>query len=159
MKTNEELLKFYGIELNKKYIITDVITDVFNEDYRYYIGKKFKVVIKDDKKLAVHIPDDTVCKDYYVGLLNYVSYEPCPNGILDKTEKDYLRNIIKPFMSEHKIEIEKCGLPSGDEYIRIKFYRLLNSNEHFMDLPYFSKRKMYKGMKKNKYYTPEELGL
>lgn len=71
--------------------------------------------------------------------------------ILDKTEKRYLANIIRPFRDRVKW-IRKSKL-SDNEYISIAV-----KNERIL-LPYFSKGTMYKEMEKDKEYTLKELGL
>lgn len=71
--------------------------------------------------------------------------------ILDKTEKRYLANIIRPFRDRVKW-IRKSKF-SDNEYISIEV-----KNERIL-LPYFSKGTMYKEMEKDKEYTLKELGL
>lgn len=70
--------------------------------------------------------------------------------ILDKKEKEYLSNIVKPFKDKVKY-ISKLG--AGDEYISI----LLDTE--MINFPYFKRNTMYKGMKNRKEYTLEELGI
>ena len=70
--------------------------------------------------------------------------------ILDKTEKRYLSNVIKPFRDKVKA-IEKVS------YSR-EFIKIYIKDEPTI-LPYFEKGTMYKGMKENKEYTLKELGL
>ena len=79
--------------------------------------------------------------------------------ILDNTEKNYLRSVIRPFRDRVKT-IEKDIIDDMDdmdngEYISINFEDFLDS----FSLPTFKKGTMYKGMKLNKKYTLEELGL
>lgn len=73
--------------------------------------------------------------------------------ILDKTEKRYLKEVIKPF--KNKIEYIKKGFFSSinQEYIIISLY------ESNTVLPPFDKGSMYKGMEIDEKYTLEELGL
>jgi hypothetical protein len=74
--------------------------------------------------------------------------------ILDKAEKKYLSNIVRPFRD--KVEyIEKYKSPTcQNEYIGI--WIKLDSN---IILPSFEENSMYKGMKLYKRYTLEELGI
>ena len=72
--------------------------------------------------------------------------------ILDEQEKKYLRAVIKPF--RNKIKNITLKRASGDDYIHI-----LLENSDDCTLPYFKMETMYKGMKVNKPYTLEELGL
>ena len=71
--------------------------------------------------------------------------------ILDKEEKKYLENVIRPFRYR-VIYISKIST-STSEYIRIGI-----NNDECM-LPYFKAGTMYKGMKPDKEYTLKELGL
>lgn len=78
--------------------------------------------------------------------------------ILDEAEKKYLSGVIKPFRDDVKgiIKIESIyRLPDdGAEYIKI----CMRSDEE-INLPYFRKGTMYKGMELGRKYTLEELGL
>ena len=73
--------------------------------------------------------------------------------ILDNTEKNYLRSVIRPFRNEVKT-IEK-NIMDDKEYICINLKNWLDT----FTLPRFKKGTMYKGMKLNKEYTLKELGL
>lgn len=72
--------------------------------------------------------------------------------LLDKVEKKYLSEVIRPFRKE-VIAIKKLEVPSGREYILII---LKDDGMHF---PCFKKDTMYKGLELEKRYTLEELGL
>lgn len=72
--------------------------------------------------------------------------------ILDKKEKEYLGNVIKPFRNR-VIYIEK-GKWQDREYINIYI-----KNEDTMIIPSFYKGTRYKGMESNKKYTLQELRL
>jgi len=73
--------------------------------------------------------------------------------ILDKVEKEYLKNVIKPFKNKVKV-ITKFG--NGNfEFITI---RMRNTADTF-SLPNFKIGTMYKGMKLGKEYTLCELEL
>ena len=71
--------------------------------------------------------------------------------ILDETEKEYLKEVIRPFKDKIKFIFKKEY--KGCYYIKI----LLNNDE--MSLPNFEKETMYKGMEVDKKYTLKELGL
>ena len=73
--------------------------------------------------------------------------------ILDNTEKNYLRSVIRPFRNEVKT-IEK-NIMDDKEYICINLKNWLDT----FTLPRFKKGTMYKGMRVNKKYTLEELEL
>lgn len=72
--------------------------------------------------------------------------------ILDDAEKEYLKNVIKPFKSRIKY-ISKETAYMDDYYIHID----LGNDD--IALPFFKKETMYKGMKADKEYTLKELGL
>ena len=74
--------------------------------------------------------------------------------ILDETEKEYLKAVIKPF--KNKIgTVCKVQTSSGDkEYLIIRL-----KNKDYMTFPTFEKGTMYKGMKTNVSYTLKELEL
>ena len=90
----------------------------------------------------------------------YKDWEVYKDPILDDVEKEYLSNIIKPFRDK-VASIQKMtyyGYYEADfEYIAI----FLKSNRIDNDiyLPAFKEGSMYRGMKKHKQYTLEELGL
>lgn len=72
--------------------------------------------------------------------------------ILDDVERDYLSAVIKPFRKRIKyIEIRKIG---SKTFVHIEL-----SGGDCMSFPNFKENTMYKGMKKNKHYSLDELGL
>ena len=75
--------------------------------------------------------------------------------ILDEKEKEYLSAVIRPFRDKIK-SICKSSFHMDDiwEWIQISLI-----SDEFMYFPYFKKGTMYKGMKVNKKYSIEELGL
>ena len=78
--------------------------------------------------------------------------------ILDDAERRYLSAVIRPFRDrvlfiEKMSEDHLCGDP--DWFLFIRF----NDGSDDMDFPVFHESKMYKGMKSDKAYTLEELGL
>ena len=76
--------------------------------------------------------------------------------ILDSTEKKYLAAVIAPFRDKVK-NIAKIDKDNGKQYICICHYGGLYTEN--ITLPYFKSGTMYVGMKSNKEYTLEELGL
>ena len=91
-------------------------------------------------------------------LIGYCEIIKLPKPILDKKEKEYLSNIIKPFR-KHIITIRKIQNYKY-EFIEIVIYRTdEGASCEVISLPYFNKGKMYKGMEINKEYALEELGL
>ena len=73
--------------------------------------------------------------------------------ILDEAEKRYLKAVIRPFRAKMKYIMKEDINYATKEYIRIDLGR------EMINLPKFDSGSMYKGMKLNKGYTLEELGL
>ena len=73
--------------------------------------------------------------------------------ILDEAEKRYLKAVIRPFRARMKYIMKEDINYATKEYIRIDLGR------EMINLPKFDSGSMYKGMKLNKGYTLEELGL
>lgn len=73
--------------------------------------------------------------------------------ILDKSEKRYLENVLRPF-KDRVAYVDKEDYGTKKEFIHIE---IINDIE--LDFPNFEKGTMYKGMDSNKHYTLEELGL
>lgn len=71
---------------------------------------------------------------------------------LDKKEKEYLENLLRPF-KDRVVYIHKTDRVGG-EWIAI----FLEDND-LISLPCFKEGTMYKGMKLDKQYTLKELGL
>ena len=72
--------------------------------------------------------------------------------ILDKVEKRYLENLLRPFKDRVKY-VEK--IRNQKEYL----YICLDKDDDCIALPYFKENTMYKGMEARKHYTLKELGL
>ena len=77
--------------------------------------------------------------------------------ILDKEEKEYLGNIIKPFRDQ-VLYIYKYELSAGGDRMLINFAPKYGEMGHFV-LPGIKKGTMYKNMAYDKKYTLKELGL
>ena len=73
--------------------------------------------------------------------------------ILDKTEKRYLASVIKPFRDKVKY------IYKGQEWGNIKEFIHIELKKDALDLPYFKKGTMYKGMEIDRNYKLEELNL
>ena len=73
-----------------------------------------------------------------------------PDEILDKEEKEWLENVVRPFKDKVKY-INKFQYLA--EWIVIKLHK------GSIEFPRFKKNTMYKGMEVGKNYTLEELGL
>ena len=79
-----------------------------------------------------------------------------PRSILEPAEKKYLSAVIKPFRSK-VYAIAKYDDGVDNYYIQIAIKQ--NVYFEYIDLPYFKKGTMYKGMELKKEYTVEQLGL
>lgn len=90
-------------------------------------------------------------EDYTSDILEWMAQE-YKEEILDYAEKKYLSDVIRPFRKE-VTTIKKVEAPAGREYISIFL------KDDGMCLPCFKKDTRYKGMKPEKTYKPEELGL
>ena len=73
--------------------------------------------------------------------------------VLDATEKKYLAGVIRPFRDKVKYIYKGQVWSNNREFINIIL------KEDTLDLPYFKKGTMYKGMETGRNYTLEELGL
>ncbi len=76
--------------------------------------------------------------------------------ILDDEEKEYLSAVIKPFRKDVEYIMKLPKFEWIQEAIYIHIGRSWRGN---IELPTFKKGAMYKGMKIDKRYTLEELGL
>ena len=98
-------------------------------------------------------------KDEYYGKIIkieepiYQTVYECKEEILDEAEKRYLKAVIRPFRARMKYVMKEDINYATKEYIRIDLGR------EMINLPKFDSGSMYKGMKLNKEYTLEELGL
>lgn len=105
-----------------------------------YIKRDFKI-IDSGKIIKIEEPKYTTV------------YESKPE-ILDETEKRYLRGVIRPFRDKIRGIAKKI-----DGFKEENFISMEVMNDIDINLPSFKKDTMYKGMKINKVYTLEELGL
>lgn len=125
-------------------IYGDIIVN-FPTHHRW-IGLEKELVLVGRQKFFKKLPNN------FTGTIEVENGYIVEKEILDEEEKEYLSNVIKPFRD--KVEyIIKFGL-SPEEYISI----CLPEHER-IDLPCFKRGTMYKGMKEDKRYTLEELGL
>ena len=105
---------------------------------------------EDNKKIYKFNMDKLEWKNFYnIDDDLYVSIKK--EDILNETEKEYLKAVIKPFRDRVKY-IEKNGVHEK-EYIEIGV-----KNEPIV-FPYFEENTMYKGMEVDEKYSLEELGL
>lgn len=134
-------------------------------DLKFFKENKYKVVWFDDVKMPFkyyYIKNSKCvgCGDIPLPL-TYASldeYECAP--ILDKEEKRYLEAVLRPFKDSVRY-IEVCGLNVNYGYLRIFLMDKYNTNtcDDVLVFPNFKLRTMYCGMKLDKEYTLDELGL
>ena len=93
------------------------------------------------------------CKECCIKSFEWLNQEY--NGeILDDVEREYLSAVIKPFRKKISYIIKSKDLSEGKKYIKIEL-----CNGDTMYFPYLANDAMYKGMKLDRNYTLEELGL
>lgn len=127
------------------------------EHYKERLKRILKMKYKDPQTVFHDIkasidPEIQRTSDFFTSsILDWMAQEYKPE-LLDKVEKNYLSEVISPFRKE-VTAIEKLETFTGEEYI------LIILKDDAMHFPNFEKGRMYKGMKPEKRYTPEELGL
>lgn len=106
------------------------------------------------EEIATEIEEEYTRYKNLVGTIE--NYE---GSVLDEVEKEYLTNIIKPFVrKEYDVKVKKVlSFDDEEEYICISVVKF--GCEEKIEFPYFSKNAMYKNMEPNKWYTLKELGL
>jgi len=76
--------------------------------------------------------------------------------VLDDIEKEYLGNVLKPFLRQGRVEwVVKHRSKFLRDYINVG----LSSPDDVMGFPSFESGEMYQNMETDHRYTPEELGL
>ena len=111
-----------------------------------WTGLEKELVLVKKEKFFKKLPND------FTGTIEVENGYIVEKEILDEQEREYLSSVIRPF--RHKVEyIVKFGYPP-EEYISIWLL-----HDEVIDLPFFKKGTMYKGMEKDKKYTLEELSL
>ena len=149
MKTNKELLDFYGVELGKKYKITKI-----NERYETdWIGKVFIIRTTIVNDLVIDVEQGATIGFSWLQYFDYEKVKPKP---LTDEEKDYLKTVIKPFRDRIQ-RIYKTEAGNFYEGGEVLFFEL-KLNDYFY-LPELPLGKMFSGMEQDKKYTLEELGL
>lgn len=99
------------------------------------------------------------CKSCYKCRKENIEWLLSEYQILDDAEKRYLRDVIRPFRKDVKF-IKKINNFDAQKII-IEVFIFINSDKLIgsLQLPYFDRETMYKGMEAGKEYTIEELGL
>lgn len=128
----KQVAQLLGVELGEEFKIKGI-----NNTYRFTNDGLF-----NSNSIA------TAIKLYHLLIGEYEIEKP----ILDKVEKRYLENVLRPFKDRVLYVKKKNSI--NKQYL----YFGLNSRDYFY-LPLFEKDTMYKGMKLEKPYTLKELGL
>ena len=93
------------------------------------------------------------CKECCIKSFEWLNQE-YKGPILDDVEREYLSAVIKPFRKKISYIRKSKDLSEGKKYIKIEL-----CNGDTMYFPYLANDAMYKGMKLDRNYTLEELGL
>ena len=94
------------------------------------------------------VQDCKACEERFVKWL----FEDSEKPVLDEVERKYLSDVIKPFV--HRVSYFVKKLNRSGYYIAI-----IVNNFDVINLPYFTRNTMYKGMEVNRKYKLKELGL
>ena len=138
-----EVAKLLGVELNE-----DFTLNPSNYKYkltRYGLYKRYK-----EEKIW---ESSSMLQDLLLGKFTIVKIH---KSILDDAEKKYLSAVIKPFRNK-VYAIAKYDNGDDNYYIQIMIKQYVYFE--YIDLPYFKKGTMYKGMELKKEYTLDQLGL
>lgn len=133
----------------------DEIQKILDRGYDATLNKKTKKVVACRETNCNHCAFFTIKSCVYEREKWLISEYKEP--ILTEEEKEYLSAVVKPFR-KFVVYIEKIKYIDGWE--KIIFYSLnLKSWECMTNLPPFQSGTRFKGMKLNKQYKLEELGL
>lgn len=92
--------------------------------------------------------------------LNEGTWELYKKSILDKTEKAYLNNVIKPFKNKVSYIVKDSRLMFSCKYVFINIcVKTYFKTYEYISLPTFISDSMYKNMKLGYKYSLKELGL
>ena len=91
------------------------------------------------------------CDKCYDDCIRWLA-EEYKESVLDEEERKYLSDVIKPF--GHRVSYIVKRLNGSGYYIAI-----IVNNFDVMNLPYFTRNTMYKGMEVDRKYKLKELGL
>lgn len=128
------------------------------EHYKERLKRILKERYKEPGMIFYSIQDDIDpeiqrTSDFFTAtILDWMAQEYKPE-ILDKVEKKYLREVIRPFRKE------VTGIVKQKDMIYCQDFITILVGEDYSSLPRFERDTMYKGMEYDKTYNPEELGL
>lgn len=132
--------------------------EFYKEEIKKLIGKKLIECAEPtslyDSVARVYREQNGIDSTYSVfDMVDWLCEE---HQILDKEEKEYLSNVIKPFRNK-VVHISKRQAAFEEEKLLVWY--VANSGICEWEFPYFKKDTMYKGMEVDKEYTLKELGL
>ena len=142
-----EVAKLLGVELGEVFRIKNI-----NCSFEYKLTAVGLLSKLKDKKVWQR---SGLIEDFLTG---HYQVSKKINPILDEAEKRYLSNIIKPF-KDQVIAIAKKRSANYGEFIDIMIDEGDIGDCGNIYFPYFEPDSMYKGMKVNREYTLEQLGL
>lgn len=143
---------------NKMAEVAKLLGVEFNQEFRLKTSKciykitQYGLLKKYDDELEFR--SSSLLEDILVGRFTIIRRV---NPILDNVEKIYLSGIIRPF-KDQVIAIAKRSANYG-EFIDIMIDEGDIGDCGNIYLPYFKPNSMYKGMKVNREYTLDQLGL
>lgn len=114
--------------------------------YAFNPEGKFEIVESKNRKFFKKLPND------FTGTLEVENGYIVEKEILDDVEREYLKNVIKPFRN-------RVNYISKETICTCSHYIFVDLVDDYISLPIFSNKTMYKGMEADKTYTLEELGL
>lgn len=137
-----EVAKLLGVELDEEFGLK-------NSNFRY----KLTTYGLRKRHITLEVwTNSSMLDDLLLGKVEIIKKA---KPILDKKEKEYLSAVIKPFRDQ-VISISKNVSLYG-EFIDIEIDEAEDHGDIY--LPYFKPKSMYKGMKVNREYTLDQLGL
>ena len=142
-----EVAKLLGLKLGEEFRIKGV-----NSSYRF---KLTAIGLMSSWRNSSKWNSSGLLEEFITG--HYQISKEKTNSVLDPAEKRYLSNIIKPF-KDQVIAIAKKSANYG-EFIDIMIDEGDIGDCGNIYLPYFKPDSMYKGMKVNREYTLDQLGL
>ena len=147
-----DVAKLLGVELSEEFTLK-------NSNFRYKFTTKG---LRKRYNTSAEWSSSCMLDDLLLGRVEIVKK---PKTILDEKEKEYLSAVIKPFRNRI-IYIMKTYEDDQSEFLEIrakyydaKYYDANKNGDELILLPSFKKGTMYKGMKVNREYTLEQLGL
>ena len=145
MNYMEQVAHILGVELDEEF-------NIEGKDYKYKISKNGVFICYEEEWYKI-------CDTLFDVLMG--KREIIKKPILDKKEKEYLSNVIKPFRNQ-VLNICKHNIILCEymyEQIRIQVKDGHDNGYTTIRLPIFKKDTMYKGMKADKAYSLNELEL